>query len=234
MPRLVLVHGSLGNGGEAAWGGQRELADSYELVVLDRPGFPPNPPVDLVDFEQHGRWLAERLRPGDHLCGHSYGGVVSLYAAASVGNELASLTLIEPPAFGLAAGEEAVDEFVERLIGLWRDGPSDPRAFAARFYEIVAGRRVELPDPLPPADLQRARTLMVERGPWEADPPLDLLAQARYPKLVVSGGWSRPFDAVCDVLEQRLSAKRAVLPGAGHAVQHAPNFNDRLREFLES
>jgi pimeloyl-ACP methyl ester carboxylesterase len=231
--RLVLVHGSLGNGGEA-WGDQRELADSYELVVLDRPGFPPNPPVDLVDFEEHGRWVGEQLRPGDHLCGHSYGGVVSLYAAAHAGRELASLTVIEPPAFGLAAGEEVVDALVERFVELWRDGPTDPRAFASRFYAILASRQVELPDPLPADDLQSAQTLMVERGPWEADPPLDLLAQAPYPKLVVSGGWSRAFDAVCDVLEERLSAERAVLPGARHGVQHAPNFNDRLRVFLAS
>src|SRR5207247_4876560 len=29
---------------------QEELAASFELVVLNRPGFPPNPPEDRVDF----------------------------------------------------------------------------------------------------------------------------------------------------------------------------------------
>jgi hypothetical protein len=75
---------------------------------------------------------------------------------------------------------------------------------------------------------------MVERFPWEADPPLEAVATARYPKLVVSGGWSRAFDAVCDVLEEQLGAVRAVLPGAGHNPQAAPGFNERLLEFLTS
>ena len=77
MGRLVLVHGSVTNGA-MTWGGQRELADRWELVVLDRPGFPPGPPVDRVDFDSDASWLAGLLEPGDHLCAHSYGGVVAL------------------------------------------------------------------------------------------------------------------------------------------------------------
>jgi hypothetical protein len=46
---LVLVHGSVRNG-DFAWAAQEELAASFELVVLNRPGFPPNPPEDRVDF----------------------------------------------------------------------------------------------------------------------------------------------------------------------------------------
>ena len=67
------------------------------------PGFPPGPPVERVDFEADADWLAERLHPGDHLCGHSYGGVVCLLAAARY-PELGSLTVIEPPATRVARG----------------------------------------------------------------------------------------------------------------------------------
>jgi len=57
---------------------------------------------------------------------------------------------------------------------------------------------------------------------------------APFPKLVVSGGHSEPFDAVCDVLEERLGAERAVFPGAGHAVQRLGEpFNDVLADFVE-
>jgi pimeloyl-ACP methyl ester carboxylesterase len=231
--RLVLVHGSIANG-LATWSAQRPLAQRFELVVWNRPGYPPNDPLDRIDFEEQARELAGLLEPGDHLCGHSYGGVVSLYAAAQVG-ELASLTVVEPPAFGIAAGRPAVDEYVERLRRLWLHGPRDPRAFLAAFYAEVAGRPVELPDPLPRDLEQGARVLQVERGPWEARPPLDALRAAPFPKLVVSGGWSASFDAVCDVLEERLSAERAVLPGMGHNPQSlgAP-FNDVLRAFLRT
>ncbi|MDX6470394.1 MAG: hypothetical protein QOF75_2197, partial [Gaiellaceae bacterium] len=45
---------------------------------------------------------------------------------------------------------------------------------------------------------------------------------------------SEAFDAVCDVLEERLGAERAVLPGAGHAVQRLGEpFNDVLADFVE-
>ena len=82
MERLVLVHGSV-VGGRATWTAQRPLAREFELVVLERPGFPPNPPVDRVDFEADAQLVARLLEPGDHLVGHSYGGVVALLAAAA-------------------------------------------------------------------------------------------------------------------------------------------------------
>jgi pimeloyl-ACP methyl ester carboxylesterase len=73
---------------------------------------------------------------------------------------------------------------------------------------------------------------MVERSPAEAVIPFDQLRPASFPKLVVSGGHSAAFDAVCDVLEQRLGAERAVLPGAGHSLMRAPGYADVLRRFL--
>lgn len=231
MERIVFVHGSVGNG-DASWSNQQTLADRYELLVLNRPGFPPGPVVERIDFEEHARWVAGQLHAGDHLVGHSYGGVVSLYAAA-VAPGLASLTVIEPPAFGIALQDAAVEAWLPSIQHIWADPPSTPRDFLAAFYTAVAGRPVALPDPLPPALEQGARALMVERGPWEARPPLDALAAAPYPKLVVSGGWSRAFDAVLDVLEARLDARRAVLPGMGHSPhQLGEPFNEVLRAFL--
>src|SRR5215210_2549832 len=94
--RLVLVHGSVTNG-PMTWGAQRELADRFDVVVLNRPGFPAGPPVERVDFAADADWLLERLEPADDLCGHSYGGVVTLLAAARF-DRLRSLTVIEPPA----------------------------------------------------------------------------------------------------------------------------------------
>ena len=36
-----------------------------------------------------------------------------------------------------------------------------------------------------------------------------------------------------DVLEARLDAERAVLPGAGHSIPRAPGYNDVLADFVE-
>ncbi|MCZ7590170.1 MAG: alpha/beta hydrolase [Gaiella sp.] len=232
MERVVLVHGSVTNG-DATWVAQRPLAAEFELVVLNRPGFPPGPLVDRVDFEEHADWVVAQLRPGDHLCGHSYGGVISLFAAAHA-SDLRSLTVVEPPLFGLVEDRPEAAELVARLERLWHEGPREPRAFLAAFLAEVADRTVDLPDPLPAAQHQGAQILMRERAAWEAEPPLRELHDADFPKLVVRGGWRPLFDAVCRVLGERLGAEQAVVPGLLHNPQLLGEpFNDVLRDFLQ-
>lgn len=229
--RLVLVHGSATTAAES-WAAQAPLADRYELLAPDRPGFPDGPPGGRVDFDEHGVWLREVLRPGDHVVGHSYGGIVALLAAAELPG-LASLTVIEPPCFAVAAGDPVVDAYVERVGELWAHGPDDPRAFLAAFLSAV-GFRPRLPDPLPPRLEAAARVLRAERPPTEASIPLGRLRLTPFPKLVVSGAHHDAYDVVCDMLERELPAERAVVPGSGHACQLAPGFNERLLAFLGS
>ncbi len=233
MERLVLVHGSV-TGGRPTWTVQRAgLRDRFELVVLERPGFPPNPPVAGVDFEDHAHLLAEQLRPGDHLVGHSYGGVITLLAAAQAPDRIHSLTVIEPPCTRVAAGNAAADRFAEDGRRWWADGPrDDPEAFLRGFLRYV-GSEFDPPSPLSAELEQGARTLMVERGPWEADVPLASIAASALPVLVVSGAHHAAFDAICDVLQERLHAERLVLPGYGHAPQLHPGFNRALTSFVE-
>jgi pimeloyl-ACP methyl ester carboxylesterase len=202
-------------------------------VIPNRRGFPPGPEVERVDFEDDAVWLDQFVEPGTHLVGHSYGGVIALFAAARSADRLRSLTVIEPPAFGLARGNAAADAFVVGGVELWERGPREPDAFLREFMKTV-GSSVPHGE-LSPALLQGARTLMVERAPWEAEPPLDELAATPFPKLVVSGAHSAAFDAVCDVLVDRLGAQRAVLPGAGHSVQRLGEpFNELLSAFVSA
>jgi pimeloyl-ACP methyl ester carboxylesterase len=231
QPRLLLVHGSVVNA-ELTWGAQKPLAERFEIVAPNRRGFPPGPDVERVDFEEEAVWLEQFLEPDTHLVGHSYGGVVSLLAAARHPELLRSLTVIEPPAFGVARGVREVDAFVARIEQHWTKGPRDPADFLRGFLALV-GSSIP-PGNFSPELLQGARTLMVERSPAEAVIPFDELARAPFPKLVVSGAHSSAFDAVCDVLETRLDAERAVLPGAGHSVQRLGEpFNARLTSFVE-
>ena len=225
----MLVHGSGGNSG---WPAQRPLADRYTLVMPTRSGYPPNPPLERIDFEEQARELLAILEPGDHLLGHSYGGVVSLLAASSA--ELRSLVVMEPPAFGVAREEPPVASLVASLAPLW---PTDlaPEEFLRRFVETVGALGpYDAPSPLPPAVEASVRAMMAERPPWEAEIPLAGLAAAPFPKLVVSGAHDAAFDAVCDVLERELGAERAILPGAGHSLPRAPGLNERLEEFLSA
>ena len=231
MERLVFVHGSV-VGGAGTWRVQRPLAERFDLVVLERPGFPPNPPVERVDFEADAVWLAELLRDGDHLVGHSYGGVICLLSAALRPEALASLTVVEPPATQVALDVPAVREFADGGVRLWAEGPREPEAFLRMFLEAV-GSAYDPPSPLPPELEQTARMLMVERGPWEAEIPLEALAATEFPKLAVSGAHHPAFDAICDRLEAVLGAERAVFPGYGHAAQRHPDFNAMLTDFVE-
>ena len=227
-PRVVLVHGSGATGG-VTWEPVRPLADRFTLVIPERPGYPPNPPQDRIDFEQQAEEIAALLEDGDHLVGHSYGGVIALLAAARADGQVRSLTVNEPPAFGVARGNPAVEEFLGKL----ERAPAEPRAYLAYFLPLV-GSSLNLPDPLPPELEAAARATMAERPPQEAEIPLDELAAAPFPKLVVSGAHNRAFDAVADVLEQRLAAQRVVLPGLGHSVQRTPGYNATLARFLQA
>ena len=240
-PRLVLVHGSL-VGGRATWREQRRgIADAAELVVLERPGFDEAATADgdreaparapRVDFDDHAVWVADRLAAGDHLVGHSYGAVVALLAAARA-TDLASLTVVEPPATRVALDIPEVAAFARGGEELWANGPrDDPEAFMRAFLTSV-GSDFDPPVPLPPQLLQGARVLVGERGPWEADIPLEALVARRLPTLVVSGGHNPAFEAICDRLELRLDAERVVLPGFGHNAQLHPEFNRVLLDFV--
>lgn len=225
-PRVVLVHGSVGNG-TMTWSLQLPLAARFTLVIVDRPGYPPNPPLERIDFEEQADEVAELLEPGDHLVGHSYGGFISLLAAAGR-PELGSVTVCEPPAFGVARGDPAVEAFLARFA----DAPRDPRGYL-EFLMPLVGSALELPDPLPPDLEAGARAALAQRPPHEAEIPFDALAATPFPKLVISGAHHPAFDTVCDVLEKRLGAERAVLPGAGHSIPRAPGFNATLEDFID-
>jgi pimeloyl-ACP methyl ester carboxylesterase len=229
VTRIVFVHGSVGNA-ETTWTEQRSLEARFDCVFLTRGGYPPGPPLDRIDFEEQADDVAADLREGDHLVGHSYGGVVSLLAAAR-GPVLASLTVNEPPAFAVARSVPAVEKFLEQIRPVREASPS-PREYLAFFLPLV-GSALQLPDPLPPALEQGARAALAERYPQEAVIPIDELAAAPFPKLVISGAHHPAFDAVCDILEERLGAERAVLPGAGHSLPRAPGYNEALGSFIE-
>ncbi|HUG65260.1 MAG TPA: alpha/beta hydrolase [Gaiellaceae bacterium] len=232
MERLVLVHGSV-TGATATWGGQLALAERFELVLVERPCFPPNPLAERVDFESDSVLVAGLLQPGDHLVGHSYGGVISLLAAAQRPGALRSLTVVEPPATRVALDDPAVASFAARGADLFeKHRTDDPEAFLRIFLETVGSSFVP-PSPLPPDLEQGARALLVERGPWEAEIPLEMLAATPFPKLVVSGAHHPAFDGICDALERELHAQREVLDGFGHSVQRHPGFNAVLTDFVE-
>lgn len=229
-PRLVLVHGSA-TPGWATFAAQRPLAERCRLVVPYRGGYPPNPPLERIDFDTQADELGQLIEPGTHLVGHSYGGVISLLIAGRLGDRLASLTVIEPPAFGVARGDPAVERMVAQLSRLFEEAHS-PRQVLGRFLPLV-GSSLVVPDTLEPGMEAAVRASMAERPPWEAEINFDAIIASAIPVLVVSGGHSAAFDAVCDVIQTRLGAERAVIPGAGHSAPRTGQpFNEALMAFI--
>jgi pimeloyl-ACP methyl ester carboxylesterase len=231
-PRVVLVHGSV-VGAHRTWQHQLSLSRRFALVIPNRPGFGASPASARGDFEAEAPLIAELLGERAHLVGHSYGAVIALYAAALVPDAVASLTVSEPGCMRVAAGVPAVDAQIANGELLYAHGREmAPRDFLLAFRGGV-GSSNETPPELG-AELERGAALLVrERPPWEADPPLARLAAQPYPKLVISGGHSPVFEAVCDAVAEGLAARRAVVHGRRHNIPSVGDpYNDCLSTFV--
>jgi pimeloyl-ACP methyl ester carboxylesterase len=242
-PPAVLLHGSF-SFGALAFSGQRPLGEEFELHIVDRRGFGRSPDGDgPVDFETEAPEIAALLHPPAHLLGHSYGAIVCMFAAALRPDAVRSLTVVEPPAFALARGDEAVDLMVERIRAHKRAGLGLPEEeYLQGFLEAWGFDR--RPGPRFNDVARRSvRRSVGERSPHEAEIPFAELAAGRFPTLVVHGGWDavperaraiggHAFTAVCDVVAARLDAEVAVFPGAAHQPQLLGQpFNRRVAEF---
>ncbi|HEY3766855.1 MAG TPA: alpha/beta hydrolase [Gaiellales bacterium] len=244
-PPALLVHGSM-SFGALAFSEQGPLAAEFELHVVDRRGFGRSPDgAGRVDFDADAADIAALLDPPMHVLGHSYGAIACMLAAARRPRSVRSLTVIEPPAFGLVPGDPAVAHLMARL-----ERHIDARAgmteeqYLRGFLEAWGFDFGTAGGPTLNAVARRSvRRSMGERLPTEARIPLDDLGRALFPVLVARGGWDAvpeparaiggsAFAAVCDLLVQRLGAQEAVFPGAAHQPQLLGEpFNRRVAAF---
>jgi pimeloyl-ACP methyl ester carboxylesterase len=229
---VLFVHGSV-VGAARTWRQQLSLADEWSLRLPNRPGFGASAPLPQGDFEAEAPLFAALLGDGAHLVGHSYGAVIALYAAALRPDAVLSLTVSEPGCLRVGAGDPRVDAQIAHGELLYeRVATLEPLEFLSAFRGGV-GSTHETPAKLSGELLAGARLLMRERPPWEAEPPLEALAGARFPKLVISGGHSPVFEAVCDAVASRLHARRAVISGRRHTIPATGSaYNACLRAFL--
>jgi pimeloyl-ACP methyl ester carboxylesterase len=233
-PPVVFVHGDI-VGPDLTWRKQRELAGRWSLVIPSRAGFGETPALERNDFELEAPMFAELLGDGAHLVGHSYGAVIALLAAGLRPEAVRSLTVSEPGCLRVAAGVPEVDEMIadgERLFAHASEIPSED---FLRLFRGGAGSAYGTPEDLPDELLRGVELLKRERPSWEADIPLDVLSAADFPVLVLSGGHSTAFEAVCDSLAQALGAQREVIRGRGHTVPSTGGpYNERLEAFMRA
>jgi pimeloyl-ACP methyl ester carboxylesterase len=233
-PPVLFVHGSV-VGADETFRMQRVLAERWTLIMPNRPGFGASPALERLDFEVEAPLFAELLGDGAHLVGHSYGAVIALLAAAQRPAAVRSLTVSEPGSLRVAAGHHEVDEMIANGERLFREQDSIPPEVFLRFFRSGAGSSRSTPEELPESLARGVELLKTERPSWEAEVPVDELRRADFPVLVISGGHSPAFEAVCDVLAERLGAERAAIPGRGHTVPSTGTpYNERLEAHLSS
>lgn len=239
----VFVHGSFGWGLDT-FPEQRLLADEYQVVLVDRRGFGGSTfaeaegwPKDMLDVAE----LLEVIGPA-HLVGQSYGAVVTLLAAGIRPDCVLSLVAIEPPAFEVAKGDASADKTVAALKPVFdRVSELTAREFVTE-WALAQGRTLEQLERWVSSfrddDWAAVEASRLER--WPGDPPFrfDVLRSARFPKVMVRGGWNtegpaggRDFAAVCNRIADEIDAPVVVFDHSTHnpQMQEAEAFNALLR-----
>jgi pimeloyl-ACP methyl ester carboxylesterase len=239
MDTVLLLHCSGSSG--AQWRSLAEkLGSRYRVIAPDLTS-----DSSLARAAAPIRSILGRLDAPAHLVGHSYGGGVALQVARTRPELLRSLTLIEPSAFHLLRGGNAIDAVALREItgvaartnadlscgdlmagfgrfvdywsgpGSWDAIPAEKRA---AFAPLLAGIALNFQALLSePAEIEDVRGLPV-------------------PTLLLQGGRTTlPSRRVCERLRDALpGAQFRVVPGAGHMLPltHRDAVNALVAEYL--
>jgi hypothetical protein len=122
----------------------------------------------------------------------------------------------------------AAQTLVHELRRTWNEQLPDEE-WVLRFLQTVGTDAAALPPEVAAALVPLTPVVRRGRPIWQTTLPVAELAAAEFPKLVVSGGHSAGFEAICDDLAERTGASRAVIEGAGHEIQFTgPPLNEAL------
>jgi pimeloyl-ACP methyl ester carboxylesterase len=233
-PRVLMIHGGTPGGGAAAFSKQEPLKERWDLVLPDRPAHGLSPRQGDEDFERDASLLTPLLEPETHLVGHSYGGMIALYIAAAHPALIASLVLIEPPAFCFAPEDPVVHDMAARNRALFRDPPDDPVVMMRSVFEML-GIGVEIPDPAPDFFVEIAQVFAVEaaqiRVPDEAVVDASILESGDFSTLVLTSGRTPGFEHIADAIASQVGGVHTVVEGTDHSVQDA---GEPVNELLEA
>jgi pimeloyl-ACP methyl ester carboxylesterase len=232
-PEVLLVHG--GASPRTTWRALSALSSRWTLAFVHRRGYPPSPrpPEGRQDFDVDANDLTPLLDRRPHVVAHSYGVLGTLIAAARRPECVRSLTLIEPPIYFLVERDPEVARLEAMGNAVLTHGLDTDAATLGEFLSLAGAPNVG-DGPLPEDVASGVRRAQGGRLPGEANLALDALRQARIPSLVASGKHSQGLERICDALAAAVDAERLIAPGAGHFVAAAPNFADRLEQFLLS
>ncbi|MEU7229370.1 alpha/beta fold hydrolase [Streptomyces chrestomyceticus] len=245
----LFIHNIFTWGSDSTYGfaAQRTLADSRQLLLMDRRGYGDSPDTARSDFDIDTEDAVEVLGDGAravgpggaHLVGHGNGAVAALLATARRPDLVRSLALIQPSAFTTAAHHPVVAGLLDRV----RNGaPGIPDGVTPEQYlrASTEGLGMAMPEPTP-RRLRAVATSMRERPIWEAEIPLDVIRGTAVPILVICGTWEHapvayrehvglPLMAVAESLTDSLGGRLLRVPGYYPHTQEPATVNAALRE----
>jgi pimeloyl-ACP methyl ester carboxylesterase len=251
----VLVHGS-GSWGADTFGSQRDLADEFRLIMIDRRGYGQSPATDCMGWQTDKNDVAALLAHlgGAHLVGHSTGGTVALIAAAMVPRAVWSLIVVEPTVWGIADPADSPPERPAAYHRAWLRGRElSAQDFLITTTEVTGMHDVEAMISASwaqgtEADWAAAEAMRHESWAGRASIDVGALAAAGFPKTVVVGGWDQALHpdiagmwasgwhqavaAEHSALAQAISARLVTMSRSVHApmIEETEAFNALLRE----
>jgi pimeloyl-ACP methyl ester carboxylesterase len=249
---VVLLHCSGSSG--AQWRAlAAQLAARYEVVTPDLIGYGASAPwsgqgaFSLAQEAAALRDVFARFDAPAHLVGHSYGGGVALHIARTQPGLLKSLTLIEPTAFHLLRGGDAIDTAALREIRavaaqvLVALASGDYRGGCGRFVDYWSGPGAWEAMPAEKRELfapQLAKVALGFHALLNEPAGIGEMREISLPTLLVQGG--------CTTLAARCVCKRLrdalpevffrVVQSAGHMlpVTHRDAVNAAVAAHLDS
>ncbi|MFE4456776.1 alpha/beta fold hydrolase [Nocardia tengchongensis] len=226
-PRVILVHGV--RTASLTWSEQEPLSQRMRVEVVVLPEHRSGGQFRGGDYLRDADDLMDLLADEPaHLVGTDYGALSCLVAAGRRPHRVESLTLIEPTCIGVLRHPAIVD----MCSRWWRERPQDLVEFAAGFARF-SGLPTEMAFTAEHwAAIERLREY---RPPWDAQLPLDTIAQWGIPTQVYSGGHSPVLTAVAETVAASTGGEHVELFGREHAVQTlgAP-FNERLGRHIDA
>lgn len=252
MEAVVLLHCSGSSGGQ--WRAlAAQLDGRYRVIAPDLIGYGAAAPwsghggFSLAREAAAVRSVLGRLDHPVHLVGHSYGGAVALHIARTAPELLASLTLIEPSAFHLLRGGDAID--MAALQEITAVAAQASTALASGDYVGGFGRFVDYWSgpgswAAMPADKraafapQLAKVALDFHALFNEPAELEDMSEIALPTLLMQGGCTTlPSRCVCARLRVALpEASFRVVQGAGHMapLTHRDQVNALIAAHLDA
>ncbi|HEX7271509.1 MAG TPA: alpha/beta hydrolase [Casimicrobiaceae bacterium] len=226
---VVMLHASLGS--KSQWAGLAvRLASRFRVIAVDLCGYGDNAmPGSGSGFtlDEEVRLVMSRLdgllhpRVRFHVVGHSYGGLVALRLAALHAEQVASLALYDPVAFGLLGDDPVLADIRQReaeVVTLVGEGRR--REAAQRFVDFWSGpgSYASQPEPMQLGIARRVAKVPLDfRAAWSWPSGRADLRAVRVPTLLLAGSRSPAVaQRIVMLLTETLRGCRVGWFDAGH------------------